>query len=182
MIQSDALSRRSDFIPDEDHDNEDVTMLSDKLFVNLIDMELQDKIANSEVLDTDAVEAIKLLLEGAPTNLRHDLEDWKTEPFKGKNVLFFRGKKYIPKDQICKKKSFRNIMIRQQLAIPGNSRPSTRSRNTTGGQECACLPKSISKDAVFVNNSRLIEAPLIPPTHLLKDQNPHGLLAAAQWI
>ena len=40
VIQSDALSRRPDFVPDENHDNEDIMMLSDKLFVNLIDMEL----------------------------------------------------------------------------------------------------------------------------------------------
>src|SRR6266446_1588969 len=69
MIQSDALSRRPDFVPDEDHDNEDVTLLPDKLFVNLIDMELQNKIASSEALDADTMEAIKLLLEGGPTNL-----------------------------------------------------------------------------------------------------------------
>ena len=153
-------------------------MLSDKLFVNLIDMELQSKIANSEALDTDAAEAIKLLLEGGPTNLRHDLEDWKTEPFKGKNVLFYRGKNYIPKDQ---KKSFRNITTRQQLAILGNSRRSTRSRNTTGGQGCALSPKNTSKDAVSVNNSRLIGTPLTPPIHLSKDQDPRDLLAAARW-
>ena len=41
MIQSDALSRRPDYIPDEDNDNEDITMLPNNLFVNLIDVELQ---------------------------------------------------------------------------------------------------------------------------------------------
>jgi len=50
------------------------------------------KNANFKALDVDAVEAIKLLLEGGPTNLWHDLEDWKTELFKGKNVLFYRGR------------------------------------------------------------------------------------------
>ena len=29
MIQSDALSQRPDFIPDEDNDNKDITMLPD---------------------------------------------------------------------------------------------------------------------------------------------------------
>src|SRR6266699_3631339 len=51
MVQSDALSRRSDFVLEEDHDNENVTMLSDRLFVNLIDAELQGRIANSDALD-----------------------------------------------------------------------------------------------------------------------------------
>src|SRR6266702_6055793 len=88
MIQSDALSRRPDFVPDEDHDNEDMTLLPDQLFVNLINTELQHKIANSEMLDVDATDAIKLLLEGGPTSLRHDLADWRTESFNGKNILF----------------------------------------------------------------------------------------------
>ena len=42
IIQSDMLSRQPDFIPEEDTDNEDITMLPDALFVNLIDMELQE--------------------------------------------------------------------------------------------------------------------------------------------
>ena len=54
-------------------------------------------------MDADAADVIKLLLEGGPTNLQHDLEDWKPEPFEGKNVLFYRGKNYIPKDQGLRK-------------------------------------------------------------------------------
>ena len=45
MILSDALSRRPDFCPDEDHDNEDVVMLPDHMFLQLIDLDLQQKIA-----------------------------------------------------------------------------------------------------------------------------------------
>jgi hypothetical protein len=43
-------------IPDEDHDNEDIVLLPDNLFINLIDMELQQKIANSTDMDIDAAE------------------------------------------------------------------------------------------------------------------------------
>ena len=45
MIQSDALSRRPDLCPENDNDNEDIIMLPDDLFLNLIDLELQKKIA-----------------------------------------------------------------------------------------------------------------------------------------
>ena len=76
MIQSDALSQRPNFIPDNDHDNEDVIMLPDKMLVNLIDMDLQEKIANSPEMDTNVADAIKLLLEQGPTTIRHDLDDW----------------------------------------------------------------------------------------------------------
>ena len=46
MVQSDALSRRPDFIPLEDTDNEDVVLLPEMLFVNLIDTDLQERILN----------------------------------------------------------------------------------------------------------------------------------------
>ena len=42
MIQSDALSRRPDYIPEEDHDNENRILLPEDMFVNLMDMDLQN--------------------------------------------------------------------------------------------------------------------------------------------
>jgi hypothetical protein len=98
MILADALSRRPDMIPDEDHDNEDIVLLPDNLFINLIDMELQSKIANSTDMDIDAADALKALLGQGPTHLRKDLEDWKIDIFNDKNILFYQGKNYIPKD------------------------------------------------------------------------------------
>ena len=79
-------------------------LLPDKLFkspsmtIHLIDTELQQKIANSDNLDTKAIEAIGLLIGKGPTNLQQDLEDWTTQEFKAKNILFYQGKNYIPKD------------------------------------------------------------------------------------
>ena len=40
MGQSDALSRWPDHYPDEDHDNKDVVMLEENLFLNLLDLDL----------------------------------------------------------------------------------------------------------------------------------------------
>jgi len=119
MILSNTLSQRPDFIPDKDTDNEDMILLPDKLFakipsltpqqtplfqwpqisIQLINLDLQWKIANSNNFDMEAIDAINLLLEKGPTNLWHNLEDWTTEEFEGKKVLFFQGKNYIPKDQ-----------------------------------------------------------------------------------
>jgi len=98
MFLADALSRRPDMIPDEDHDNEDIVMLPDNLFINLIDMELQQKIANSTDMDLDAANALKALLGQAPTTLQKDLEDWKINIFDDKNILFYQGKNYIPRN------------------------------------------------------------------------------------
>src|SRR5258708_3679107 len=98
MLLADALSRRPDMIPDEDHDNEDIVLLPDNLFISLIDMELQRKIANSTDMDIDAADALKTLLGQAPIHLRKDLEDWTLHIFNDKNILFYQGKNYIPKD------------------------------------------------------------------------------------
>ena len=79
MVQSDARSRRPDLCPEEDNDNEDIVMLPDELFVNLINTDLQERIAMADNLDENAAEALKLLLESAPTAMTTGLEDWTLE-------------------------------------------------------------------------------------------------------
>ena len=89
MVQSDALSRRPDFTPEEDMDNENITMLPDELFVNLIDTELQERILACERLDSDAMEALKVLLEDGPTTIQNHLSDWTVERIGEKQVLYY---------------------------------------------------------------------------------------------
>ena len=98
MVQSDALSRRPDFIPLEDTDNEDVVLLPETLFVNLIDTDLQERILNCEKLDMDAMEALKTLLEEGSQTIQNQLVNWTTEQINGKQVLYYRGKNYIPQN------------------------------------------------------------------------------------
>ena len=76
MIQSDTLSRRPDLCPDDDNDNEDIIMLPQDMFLNLIDTELQSRIALSDDLDGIAAESLKLLLEMAPTSMMTGFNDW----------------------------------------------------------------------------------------------------------
>ena len=40
MVQSDALSQQSDYIPKNDTDNKDIIILPEHLFINLIDTDL----------------------------------------------------------------------------------------------------------------------------------------------
>jgi hypothetical protein len=96
MAQSDALSRRPDFVPETDNDNEDVTMLPDNLFVNLIDIDLQHRIANCDTMDKDTTDAITTLLKQGPENVQNDLNDWTLEKMNDRTVLFYKGKNYIP--------------------------------------------------------------------------------------
>jgi hypothetical protein len=61
-------------------------------------MELQMKIANAKNMDYDTVEAIKKLLEQGPKEAKKDSGDWKVEESKGENILFYKGKNYVPID------------------------------------------------------------------------------------
>ena len=89
IVQLDALSRQPDFTPEEDTDNENITMLPDELFISLIDTELQERILACEKLDSDAMEALKVLLEEGPTTIRNQLPDWTVERVEGKQVLYY---------------------------------------------------------------------------------------------
>jgi Integrase zinc binding domain len=96
-IQANSLSWRPDLCP-QGTDNKDVIVLPEHLFVNLINMELQKKIENAKNMDYNAAEAIKKLLEQGPKEVKKDLMDWEVEEFKGENVLFYKGKNYVPID------------------------------------------------------------------------------------
>jgi transposase InsO family protein len=119
MIQSDALSRRPDFIPAEDNDNNDITMLPDGLFVNLIDLDLQERITTCNDLDTDATTALASLLEQNPTMLRNDLNDWTLEKVNDNNVLFYKGKNYIPRDTELRRDIAKSFHDHETAGHPG---------------------------------------------------------------
>ena len=89
----------TDFVPEEDNDNDNMMMLPNDLFINLIDTDLQRRIAHCDTLDKDATNALALLLEQGPSSVKHQLDDWSMETFDGKTILFFKGKNYIPQDE-----------------------------------------------------------------------------------
>ena len=66
MIQSDALSRQPDFIPGKDTDNEDITILPDNFFIQLLDIDLQRRIANTHDQDEEVTEALSTMMEQGP--------------------------------------------------------------------------------------------------------------------
>jgi hypothetical protein len=94
-IQADSLLWKPDLCPQET-DNEDIIVFPEHLFVSLINMELQKKVAYAKNLDYDAAKAIKELLEQGPKEVKKDLEDWEVEEFEGENVLFYKEKNYVP--------------------------------------------------------------------------------------
>ena len=69
MVQSDALSQQPNFTPENDNDNEDITMLPENLFIHLIDTGLQNRIAECKDMDKDATNALVMLLDQKSTLL-----------------------------------------------------------------------------------------------------------------
>ena len=94
-------------------------MLPDNMFLNLIDMDLQQKIAVTDDLDGSAAEALKLLLKTAPTSMTRGLEDWKIKMTNGRNILFFKGKNYIPRNMDLRREIAKNFHDHETAEHPG---------------------------------------------------------------
>jgi hypothetical protein len=67
-------------------------------------MKLQKKIENATNMDYDAAEAIKELLKQGPSEAKKDLMNWEVEEFEGENILFYKGKNYVPIDAKLQRK------------------------------------------------------------------------------
>jgi hypothetical protein len=118
-------------------------MLPNNLFINLIDTNLQQRIANCDSMDKDATDALTTFLEQGPTTVRNDLDDWTTEKYGDKNVLFYKGKNYIPMNEDLRRDIANCFMITKRLGILGNWKPSIQSDITTGGQDYVHLSKTM---------------------------------------
>ena len=94
-------------------------MLPNEMFVNLIDTDLQERIAIANNLDGNAAEALKLLLEKVPAEMTTGLEDWRLENTNGRNILFYKGKNYIPKDTELRQDIVKTFHDYQTAKHPG---------------------------------------------------------------
>ena len=92
MVQSDVLSQWTDLILTKDTDNEDMTLLPDNLFLNLLDLTLQERVLDLGQLD-DFLKDFSF--SDPPFGA---LTDWKLELVDGKNTLFYKGRNYVPDD------------------------------------------------------------------------------------
>src|SRR6202044_1511808 len=135
MVQSDALSRRPDHCPEDDHDNGDMVLLERDLFVNLLDLDLQEQITRNGKMDFNATEAMEALLDNGPTSLRNDLEDWKLETTDQGKVLFYKGKNYIPKDDDLRRDIVKKYHDLETAGHPGELETYNSVNNSTGGPD-----------------------------------------------
>ena len=97
-------------------------MLPDNMFINLINTQLQDKIALSDDLDTTAAEALKILLNKTltlPTSMTKDLQDWTMEEHGTWHFLFYKGKHYIPRNTELRRELVQSFHDPETAGHPG---------------------------------------------------------------
>ena len=99
MVQSDALSRRPDHGIDESTGKEEQTLLPENMFINLLDINLQEWILNSCDKTMDIKATLEMIMKEGPTSLQHDLSNWKIEDINGRKAIFYKGMNYIPNNQ-----------------------------------------------------------------------------------
>ena len=101
MIQSNALSQRPNHGIDESTGKEEQVLLPDDLFINLLDIDLQNQILDAKDMDINIniKSIIKTIMEEGPTNMPNDLANWKIEEVDRQRTTFYKGENYIPKDQ-----------------------------------------------------------------------------------
>ena len=110
MIQSEALSCRPDHIINET-DNDDIIMLPDNLFVQIIDLGLRDALVKQTASDTFFAKAIEALKENGPLPIMSKLDDWHLTD----GLLLFRDRCYVPpEDDLC-----RDIAARYHNSLSG---------------------------------------------------------------
>ena len=112
MVQSDGLSRQPDLCPDKDNNNENIIMLPNSMFLNLIDTALQEKIATSDNLDQQVINALTFLLNDtltAPTPLKNNLQNWTFTKENGHQFLFYKNKTYVPRNTQLQREILQNF-------------------------------------------------------------------------
>jgi hypothetical protein len=100
MVQFDALSWRADLHPDEDNDNEDMTLLPDELFMKVIDTETHSLLVAALMKDDLVKSAVEVLKTGGIPPIRSALMDWKLED----GLLFFLERCYVPPNEVLHKR------------------------------------------------------------------------------
>jgi hypothetical protein len=131
MILSDALSRRADAEELKEKDRT-TTLLPSHLFVNLLDMEFSDLLA--KVKDSNYDELVLMCLHFLMEEPDAEDSDWAVQMIKGRPIIFYKGKRYVPRDPELRRKILQEYHDHPIAGHPSAATTSTL-RATIGGQE-----------------------------------------------
>uniref|UniRef100_A0A0W0F674 Integrase zinc-binding domain-containing protein n=1 Tax=Moniliophthora roreri TaxID=221103 RepID=A0A0W0F674_MONRR len=115
MVQSDALSRRDDHIHGTDTDNEDVILLPECLFINIVDMELQDKLRDRLGSDDFHKMALEALSTTGLPPIKSALSDWEIND----SLIRYKGRIYVLDDIVLRREITCTIHEGQPFGHPG---------------------------------------------------------------
>ncbi|ESK81447.1 retrotransposon nucleocapsid protein [Moniliophthora roreri MCA 2997] len=118
MVQSDALSRQDDHVHGVDNDNDDIILLPERLFINVIDLDLQAKL--KDCLGEDDFH--KMTLEALTTTglppIKSALSDWEVND----SLIRYKGRVYVPDDIVLRREITKTIHEGQPFGHPGQFR------------------------------------------------------------
>ena len=128
MVQSDALSQQPDFILDRDMDNENMTLLPEHMFLNLLDITLQDRILSLGQVD----DFLKTFSITDPPFGTTDKEETR---------CFIKDRIIFRMMWTCGRAFYGWCTIMRLLDILAKLRLWSLSSDIIGGLDCACLYK-----------------------------------------
>ena len=106
-------------------------------------------------MDKDTMDALITLLDQKSTSLQTGLDDWTTENFSDKNVLFFKGRNYIPKDGVLQRDIAKMFHDHDMAGHPGELETYNPIRQHYWWLGLQTLLKTTYRDVAYANNSKL---------------------------
>ena len=95
------------------------TSVNDVTTVNVMDMDLQKRIAMAHDMDINVDDTMNVLLGKRPNIWKDELKDWRLEKLDEGNVLFFKGRNYVPKDDELRRDILRMFHDHETAGHPG---------------------------------------------------------------
>ena len=142
------------------------------LFVNLIDVELQQWIENSDAMDKDATDALTTLLNQGSNAIGDQLNEWTMEKFNGRHILFFKEKNYVPQNKELRWDILKMFHDHETAGHPGELETFNSVKHHYWWPGIRTFVKPMSKDAEFANNSKLIDTHQNQVSYLPKGPEP----------
>ena len=206
MIQSDALSRRPDHIPDKDENDEKVIMLPEEVFINLlaleteeatianirrlvtthdltisyIDIKLQEEIAKTLEQDQYAKRIIELLKD--PTGKgRKEIPDWTMDTVGNETALFYQERQYIPDNLLLRRHITRKYHDSPTIGHPGEIETFNKIRDLYWWPSQRKFIKDYCKGCATCQEYKINRKPNKPTLNPVKGSESQRPFANVSW-
>ena len=164
MVQSNALSRRSDLCPDDETDSMDITLLPDSLFIQTIDTEMHNLIATNLMKDDIVKDAIEALKSNGTPPIKSALSDWKIDD----GLLFFKDRCYVPNTPGLWKRIVERYHNSITIGHPGQFKTIEEIRRDYWWPGMTVFIKNFVKGCATCQQMKVNTHPTMPPLSPIK--------------